>query len=111
MRLPPDLQLVVDNFRLELEDSDFECRLRDNYRLMVDESEENEKRRKVLDQRISDIRRSKGELLPALQVSSARSHYFNRSTIYFRWKIYIASWQRGASEFTWIVQRRCTRLH
>ena len=55
--LPKDLLINVKSFRLELSDDPFEVKLRDNYELKEDEYLESEKRYKVLNQRIEEMRR------------------------------------------------------
>nr|XP_039267582.1 protein KIAA0100-like isoform X1 [Styela clava] len=67
-KLPPDLLIVIDKFIFDIADWDFECRLRDNHELMKDEWRESEKRRKILDQRVTDLRRERGEFLPAKKI-------------------------------------------
>jgi len=66
--LPPDLHISVEQFLFEIEDWDFECHLRDNHELMKDEWAESEKRRHVLDQRMAELRKKRGEMLPAKKV-------------------------------------------
>lgn len=66
--MPPDLRITVEKFVFELADWDFECRLHDNHELMKDEWKESEKRRNILNQRVADLRREKGELLPGKKV-------------------------------------------
>ncbi|XP_078495659.1 bridge-like lipid transfer protein family member 2 [Ciona intestinalis] len=67
-RLPPDLLICITEFRFELADWEFESRLHDNHELMVDEWVESEKRRRVLDQKMAEIRKQRGEMLPAKKV-------------------------------------------
>nr|CAB3258519.1 UPF0378 protein KIAA0100-like [Phallusia mammillata] len=67
-KLPPDLFITVTQFTFELADWLFECRLHDNHELMMDEWTESEKRRRVLDQRMAEMRRQRGEILPAKKV-------------------------------------------
>merc|ERR1719402_1635917 len=55
--LPKDLLINVKSFRLELSDDPFEVKLRDNYELKEDEYLESQKRMKVLEQRIEEMRR------------------------------------------------------
>ena len=67
-KLPPDLEISIKQFYFELEDWNFECKLRDNYELIADEWIESDKRGKVLDQRMTELRRQRGEMLPAAKV-------------------------------------------
>ena len=70
-KLPPDLEISVSKFDFELEDWDFECKLRDNYELIADEWIESDKRGKVLDQRMAELRKKRGEMLPASKVRNS----------------------------------------
>ncbi|CAK8698010.1 unnamed protein product [Clavelina lepadiformis] len=67
-RLPPDLLLNIGQFTFEIADWAFESYLHDNHELMKDEWAESEKRRRVLDQRMAELRRKRGELLSAKKV-------------------------------------------
>ena len=58
----------MHEFSLEIMDRMIESKLNLNMRLIGDEWNEARERRRVLEQRINDIRREKGELLPQLQV-------------------------------------------
>ena len=77
--LPKDLLINVKSFRLELSDDPFEVKLRDNYELKEDEYLESEKRMKVLEQRIEEMRRKNfmfpkekiDELLAKMKVKNA----------------------------------------
>ncbi|XP_055513699.1 bridge-like lipid transfer protein family member 2 isoform X1 [Leucoraja erinacea] len=66
--LPPDLSLRVGHFSMVLLDSVFEVKLRDDYELMKDESKESAKRHKLLDARVTALRKQHGELLPARKI-------------------------------------------
>lgn len=60
--------ICIDQFTFEISDWDFESHLRDNHELMKDEWSESEKRRHVLDQRMGELRKQRGEMLPAKKV-------------------------------------------
>ncbi|XP_078679801.1 bridge-like lipid transfer protein family member 2 isoform X2 [Branchiostoma floridae x Branchiostoma belcheri] len=66
-KLYADFLLKVQHATVELLDDPFEVRLGDNYELMRDEKHEMEKRRQLLENRISALRKSHG-LLPAKKV-------------------------------------------
>ncbi|XP_051891846.1 protein KIAA0100-like isoform X2 [Pristis pectinata] len=66
--LPSDLVLHVGQFCFVFLDSVFEVKLRDDYELMKDESKESAKRLKLLDARVTALRKQHGELLPARKI-------------------------------------------
>ena len=61
-KLPPDLKIKARVFTVQLCDDPFEVKLGDNFDLMKDERMEGIKRRKVMDQKIGNLRRSGGFL-------------------------------------------------
>ena len=67
--MPPDLHIKVGDASLEITDRMMESKLNLNMRLIGDEWMESRERKRVLEQRIAEIRRQKGELLPSLQVN------------------------------------------
>uniref|UniRef100_A0ABM5ENS6 Bridge-like lipid transfer protein family member 2 n=1 Tax=Pogona vitticeps TaxID=103695 RepID=A0ABM5ENS6_9SAUR len=66
--LPPDLLLRVEHFSWVFLDDVFEVKLRDNYELMKDESQESTKRLQLLDAKVAALRKQHGELLPARKI-------------------------------------------
>ena len=77
--LPRDMLINLKSFRLELTDDPFEVKLRDNYELKEDEYLESEKRMKVLQQRVEEMKRKNfmfpkekiDELLAKMEVKNA----------------------------------------
>ena len=55
--LPKDILVNIKHFRFQLTDDPFEVRLRDNYELKKDEYMESQKRLRVLEERIEELRR------------------------------------------------------
>ena len=55
--LPKDILVNIKHFKFELTDDPFEVRLRDNYELKKDEYLESQKRLRVLEERIEELRR------------------------------------------------------
>ncbi|WAR03618.1 K0100-like protein [Mya arenaria] len=66
-KLPPDLQIKVKTFKLEIGDDPFEVKLGDNHELMKDEYLESEKRRTVLDQKVQNLKKGYG-IIPAHKI-------------------------------------------
>ncbi|XP_030077940.1 bridge-like lipid transfer protein family member 2 isoform X1 [Microcaecilia unicolor] len=66
--LPPDLLIKVKQFSWVFLDDIFEVKLRDNYELMKDESKESAKRVRLLDAKVTALRKQHGELLPARKI-------------------------------------------
>ncbi|XP_060562860.1 LOW QUALITY PROTEIN: protein hobbit-like [Ruditapes philippinarum] len=66
-KLPPDLDIRVKTFKLEIGDDPFEVKLGDNYELMKDEYMESEKRRTVLDQKVQNLKKGYG-IIPAHKI-------------------------------------------
>ncbi|XP_077150469.1 bridge-like lipid transfer protein family member 2 isoform X1 [Ranitomeya variabilis] len=66
--LPPDLVFRVKQFSFAFLDDVFEVKLRDNYELMKDESKESAKRLRLLDDKVTALRKQHGELLPARKI-------------------------------------------
>uniref|UniRef100_A0A8D2IHG0 KIAA0100 n=1 Tax=Varanus komodoensis TaxID=61221 RepID=A0A8D2IHG0_VARKO len=66
--LPPDLLLKVQRLSWVFLDDVFEVKLRDNYELLKDESEESAKRLHLLDAKVAALRKQHGELLPARKI-------------------------------------------
>ncbi|KAM4700309.1 bridge-like lipid transfer protein family member 2 isoform 2-T2 [Discoglossus pictus] len=66
--LPPDLVLRIKQFSFAFLDDVFEVKLRDNYELMKDESKESAKRLRLLDDKVTALRKQHGELLPARKI-------------------------------------------
>ncbi|CAO1400040.1 unnamed protein product [Diamesa serratosioi] len=62
--LPSDMIIQINEFLLEMSDDPFEVKLRDNYVLLLDEYNESLKRKKTLDQKITELRTQR-LLLPA----------------------------------------------
>eukprot|EP00090_Calanus_glacialis_P005198 TRINITY_DN14003_c0_g1_i1.p1 TRINITY_DN14003_c0_g1~~TRINITY_DN14003_c0_g1_i1.p1 ORF type:complete len:1873 (+),score=761.29 TRINITY_DN14003_c0_g1_i1:223-5619(+) len=56
-RLPKDILVNIKHLKFELTDDPFEVKLRDNYELKEDEYLESQKRMKVLEQKIEELRR------------------------------------------------------
>ena len=67
-KLPPDLHMEISDIILQIGDWEMECKLNKNHQLMCDEWRESDIRKRVLDQKVSDIRNRLGEMLPAKQV-------------------------------------------
>ncbi|XP_071094347.1 protein hobbit-like isoform X1 [Haliotis cracherodii] len=57
--LPPDLQIKVKFFSVQICDDPFEVKLGDNYELLKDEGEQNETRRTLMDKKILELQRNK----------------------------------------------------
>ncbi|KAL4223450.1 hypothetical protein ACF0H5_016921 [Mactra antiquata] len=66
-KLPPDLQIKVKTFKMELGDDPFEVKLGDNCELIKDEYLENEKRRHVLDQKVQNLKKGY-RIIPAHKI-------------------------------------------
>ncbi|XP_073472876.1 bridge-like lipid transfer protein family member 2 isoform X2 [Aquarana catesbeiana] len=71
--LPPDLVFRVKQFSFAFLDDVFEVKLRDNYELMKDESKESAKRLRLLDEKVTALRKQHGELLPARKIEELYS--------------------------------------
>lgn len=71
--LPPDLVFRVKQFSFAFLDDVFEVKLRDNYELMKDESKESTKRLRLLDEKVTALRKQHGELLPARKIEELYS--------------------------------------
>lgn len=71
--LPPDLVFRVKQFSFAFLDDVFEVKLRDNYELMKDESKESAKRLRLLDDKVTALRKQHGELLPARKIEELYS--------------------------------------
>lgn len=67
--LPKDILVNVKHFKFQLTDDPFEVRLRDNYELKKDEYMESQKRLRVLEERIEELRRK--NLMFPTEVSTA----------------------------------------
>ena len=57
-RLSRDLRISITHFSLQLCDDPFEVKLRDNYQLREDEFRESLKRKRMLDSKIEELRRT-----------------------------------------------------
>ncbi|XP_059829672.1 bridge-like lipid transfer protein family member 2 isoform X1 [Hypanus sabinus] len=66
--LPSNIVLRLGQFSFVFLDSVFEVKLRDDYELMKDESKESAKRLKLLDAKVTALRKQHGELLPARKI-------------------------------------------
>ncbi|XP_035224476.1 protein KIAA0100-like isoform X2 [Stegodyphus dumicola] len=67
-KLPPDLQIICKVWTIELEDDPFEVKLRDNFELLEDEYHESLKRKRMLDEKIENFRRT-NLLLPSEKIN------------------------------------------
>lgn len=61
--LPCDMIIQIKEFLLEISDDPFEVKLRDNYVLLMDEYNESVKRKKIFDQKITEL--CSGLMVPA----------------------------------------------
>ncbi|XP_068677612.1 bridge-like lipid transfer protein family member 2 isoform X2 [Montipora foliosa] len=61
--LPPDLWLLFEDISFVLEDDPFEVKLRDNYALLLDEMEQWNERKQLLEAKLDEIRKKPGNSL------------------------------------------------
>lgn len=71
-RLSRDIRISIAHFSLQLCDDPFEVKLRDNYKLREDELRESVKRKRMLDTKIEELRRTH-PLLTQVSLSSLKN--------------------------------------
>uniref|UniRef100_T1IJV3 FMP27/BLTP2/Hobbit GFWDK motif-containing RBG unit domain-containing protein n=1 Tax=Strigamia maritima TaxID=126957 RepID=T1IJV3_STRMM len=77
--LPPDILIKTKAFNVEVADDPFEVKLRDNFELLEDEYVENQKRGKILDAKVEELRQTH-RLLPNSKVDVLYANLQKRNT-------------------------------
>jgi hypothetical protein len=103
--LPRDLVIQINEFLLEMSDDPFEVKLRDNYVLLLDEYNESLKRKKALDQKISELRQQR-LLLPSGYVEELNEKLITKnSEIYIDRSKKMYETPPRTRLFAWIMTR------
>ncbi|XP_069135589.1 protein hobbit-like isoform X1 [Argopecten irradians] len=103
--LPPDLQIKVKRFQVQLSDDPFEVKLGDNYELMKDECYEYFKRKAVMEQKVQNLRRTHG-FIPADRVQELFDSLDKKSSdIYLqRSRLLYTTTPMRTKLFTWLME-------
>ncbi|OWF48647.1 protein KIAA0100-like isoform X2 [Mizuhopecten yessoensis] len=103
--LPPDLQIKVKRFQVQLSDDPFEVKLGDNFELMKDECYEYFKRKAVMEQKVYNLRRTHG-FIPADRVQELFDSLDKKSSdIYLqRSRLLYKKTPMRTKLFTWLME-------